>query len=77
MLTSLEYDLRKYLLESKWVGRSFRTLCDSEVFTITGVIVDRRRGKAGRRMDRLVDDYGSIWFISEMESPGIVEVDNE
>ena len=78
MMTELEYEYRKLVLEDKWLYRTFKFIDDPEPFTIVGVIVDRRRGEEGRRMDRLQDDWGNIWFIFELEDAKfLVEVDNE
>lgn len=64
-------------LYKKWVGRSF--LIDGEgSFTIRDVYVDYRKGREGRNMDRVVDSWGNIHFIFELEDAlYLQEITNE
>lgn len=53
-------------LKDKWVGRTFIFADGSEEpFTIMDVYVDYRPER--QDMNRVVDDWGNIWFIFELE----------
>ena len=72
-----EHKLLEYRLRRDWVGRSFRIKNESDSdFTIVDVYVDYREDK--QSMNRVVDNYGNIWFLFELKDGLFLEeVTNE
>ena len=64
-------------LKKKWLGRMFAYKDGSEKpFIIFDVKVDYRPDR--QDMNRLVDSWGNVWFISEIENTDLfVEVKRE
>lgn len=80
MLSEEEYNLLVKEYSDKWLWKNYHYPGgeDEEEFTIVEILVDRRSGDEGRRMDRARDDWGNTWFISELESADyLVEVPYE